>query len=950
MTLLLPSLGALVRLGDNQNIGIVTELRPREAPVEGFVQSKTGKTWHKLSDLQPGYGIGQLVQYLGSRGQGLGTGKVLAIRRMAGFDQILVQFAETGESRWLDWRLLSHAKSVEARAIQNQTGQHADHAERTRLRILANALKIWNSNTGAFGRLDIDPLPHQLDVARRVVTSSQARWLIADDVGLGKTIEVGLILHALEQRNRCRRVLVICPASLTRQWKDEMWGRFGRLFEIYGRDFTPEHVESMRLRDNVIVSLDLAKRPENLAMLVTAGGWDAIVFDEAHRLGKSETGEQTERYALARALRDRAHAFLLLTATPHQGKTRRFAALLELVRPDLASEIATLAMNPEIVGEIIIRNRKSTVTDAKGQLIFRGHDTRRFSVRPSPGMVQANAALVRYLNEGYRASNASRDKTLGRAIGFVMTTYRKLASSSLAAIERAMEKRLVRLEEGGSISTEAQSEEDLEDRDDLLDISPVGTLGAFFDDEAEQVRSVLTQIRAARAADTKSEVFVSQILQPLLQEGQSLLVFTEYRATQDYLREIIEDTMPGVVCRIINGSLGLEEKTEAVQAFNTGQARVMISTEAGGEGLNLQEACHVMVNYDLPWNPSRLVQRIGRLYRYGQTRRVQVLNLQSDDGFDSAALSLMLDRVTTIANEMAAVAADNRDALAADILGEMLSNIDMNEILERAQSMKFEQTEAEIAEAIAWAQAARQAEADILQYAVASQTQVTGGFEGRHMVSFIRAMAPYAGYAVRQSLHESKTLEIQLSEELLRAWPEFGRRSVLRLTVDHERARQDHSLILMDFESAFVRGLADLASDRLAFDGLYGEAKWAFDALLTVHRVRWQDLSGQLLEEDLLPVLSRGGGVQEMDRKEFAALLSDPLETVGQVAMSQDRPINDSQFDRLLEARARPDVMPGSVMTMAGLRLNANEGSDAAKGRRLERGGKERADTSGPLE
>jgi superfamily II DNA or RNA helicase len=844
---------------------------------------------------------------------------------LAGFDQVLVQFAETGESRWLDWRLLSNAKSVEARAIQGQTGQHPDHAERTRLRILANALKIWNSNTGAFGRLDIDPLPHQLDVARRVVTAPQARWLIADDVGLGKTIEVGLILHALTQRNRCRRVLVICPSSLTQQWKDEMRGRFGRYFEIYGRDFSPEYVEEMRLRENVVISLDLAKRPENLAMLVAAGHWDAIVFDEAHRLGKSETGEQTERYALALALRDRGHAFLLLTATPHQGKTRRFAALLELVRPDLESEIATLSMNPEIVGDIIIRNRKSTVTDAEGRLIFRGHDTQRYSVRPSPEMVQANDALLRYLNEGYRASNASKDKTLGRAIGFVMTTYRKLASSSLAAIERALEKRLARLEAGGTGPIAALSEEELEDRDDLLDLSPVGSLGAFFHDEAGQVRAVLSQIRVARAADAKSDVFISQIVQPLLEQGQSLLVFTEYRATQDYLRETIQKAMPGVVCRMINGSLGLDEKTDAVRAFNAGEARVMISTEAGGEGLNLQEACHVMVNYDLPWNPSRLVQRIGRLYRYGQTRRVQVLNLQSDDGFDSAALSLMLDRVTTIANEMAAVAADGRDALAADILGELLSNIDISEILERAQSMKFEQTEAEISDAIARAKAARQDEADILQYAAASQTQVNGGFEGRHMVSFVQAMAPFAGYIVRQVLHEGKTLEIQLSEELQRAWPEFGRRSVLRLTVDHVRARRDASMILMDFESAFIRQLANLASDRMVFDGLYGEARWAFDALLTVHRIRWQDLSGQLLEEDLMPVLSKEGRIQEMDRKEFAALLVSPFETSGRGCVGNNRPIDDAELDRLLMARARPDVMPGSVMTMAGLRLQTRE-------------------------
>lgn len=923
MTPLLPSLGAVVRVGNERSAGIVIDLRPRKAPVEGLVRGGSAETWHRLAEMRSGYMIGQLVQQIGPRGDGLGTGKVLALRKLAGFDQVLVQFAETGESRWLDWRLLSNATSVERRAALHQTGLHPDHAERTRLRILANALKIWNSNTGAFGRLDIDPLPHQLDVARRVVTSPQARWLIADDVGLGKTIEVGLILHALTQRNRCRRVLVICPSSLTQQWKDEMRGRFGRYFEIYGRDFTPEHVEAMRLRDNVVISLDLAKRPENLAMLVRAGNWDAIVFDEAHRLGKSETGEQTERYSLARALRDLSHAFLLLTATPHQGKSRRFAALLELVRPDLEPEIATLTMNPEIVGDIIIRNRKSAVTDAEGNLIFRGHDTRRFSVRPSPEMVQANSALVRYLNEGYRASDAYKDKTVGRAIGFVMTTYRKLASSSVAAIERALEMRLLRLETGEASAAAFPLEEDLEDRDNLLELSPVGSLGAFFDDEAGQVRAVLSQIRAARSADAKAEVFVRQILRPLMDQGQSLLVFTEYRATQDYLRGVIEKAMPGVKCRLINGSMGLDEKIDAVRAFNASEARVMISTEAGGEGLNLQETCHVMVNYDLPWNPSRLVQRIGRLYRYGQTRRVQVLNLQSDDGFDAAALSLMLDRVTTIANEMAAVAVDGRDALAADILGEMLANIDMAEILERAQSMKFEQTEAEIDEAIARARAARQAEADILQYAAASQTQVNGGFEGRHMVSFVRAMAPYAGYVVRQSLHDGKTLEIQLSDELQRASPEFGRRSILRLTVDHARARRDASLILMDFESDFIRQLADLASDRRAFDGLYGEAKGAFDALLTVHRIRWQDLAGQILEEDLLPVLSQGGAPREMDRREFADLLAEPLESLGSRLNDQARTIDDASLDLLLMARARADVMPGSVMTMAGLRITS---------------------------
>lgn len=338
---LYPPKGAFVRFEDGTP-GVIHEHRPKTEPCEAQLAVAGGRrVWAKLSDLRPGYAPGQQVQHRPPRGRGtsLGTGKVLATRSLGGFEQVLVQFAETGESRWLDWRVLAQATPVEHRIAARRTGQHADHAERFRLRMLSKALQIWNANTGAFGRLDIDPLPHQLDVARRVVTSPQARWLIADDVGLGKTIEVGLILHALTQRNRCRRVLIVCPSSLTKQWKDEMRAKFGRAFEIYHRDFRPEYADEMRLRENVIISLDLAKRDEHLARLIEAGFWDVIVFDEAHRLGRSETGEQTECYALAHRLRDRTHSLLLLTATPHQGKTRRFAALLELVRPDLLPEI-----------------------------------------------------------------------------------------------------------------------------------------------------------------------------------------------------------------------------------------------------------------------------------------------------------------------------------------------------------------------------------------------------------------------------------------------------------------------------------------------------------------------------------------------------------------------------------------------------------------------------------
>ena len=927
-TSLVPPRGARVLLADG-NVAIIHEHRPADSPTEVYVSVSGGHwRWAPVADLRHGYRVGAQVQHRPPRwgGDSLGTGTVFGLRTIAGFDQILVQFSDTGESRWLDWRVLANATPVEIRIAKRQTGQHSNHAERFRLRVLSKALRIWNANTGAFGRLDIDPLPHQLDVARKVVTSPQARWLIADDVGLGKTIEVGLILHALTQRNRCRRVLIVCPASLTKQWKDEMRAKFGHAFEIYHRDFFPEYADEMRLREHVIVSLDLAKRDEHLVRLVEVGFWDVIVFDEAHRLGRLETGEQTERYALARRLRDRTHSLLLLTATPHQGKTRRFAALLELVRPDLLPEIRTLEMNPEIVGDIIIRNRKSRVTDADGNLIFRGHDTQRFMIEPSPEMRRADQALRRYLSEGYRASANAQDRAVGRAIGFVMTTYRKLASSSVAAIERALERRIERLADFARSQVIAvPTNEEIEGDDDLAETGMIGELGAFFEDEATEVRSVLELVRGARNADSKLRSFLEEVLSPLLAQDENLLVFTEYRATQSYLAETIAEGFPEIEVASIHGSMSLDEKIRNVWAFNAGEARVMISTEAGGEGLNLQDSCHVMVNYDLPWNPARLVQRIGRLYRYGQKRRVQVLNLQANDGFDNSAISLMLDRVATIANDLAVVAGEMRDVLAADILGELMSNIDMESILERAVNMKIEQTEEEIADAIRAAQEARVAEDEILQFASSHQTRVSGGFDARHMVSFVKGMALLADFQVRNTLHDGKTLEIALAEENVGRWSEFGRRSVVRLTADHNRANRDPALVPMDFEGGFLRHLADLATDRMKFDGLYGEAETeAGDELVTVHQIRWQGVSGQLLEEDLIPLSSSENITREMQHMDFSELLLNPMKSLeAPQAKNSDHMLAcalSSAIDNIVSRQAGDDRMPSAIFIAAGLR------------------------------
>ena len=198
----------------------------------------------------------------------------------------------------------------------------------------------------------------------------------------------------------------------------------------------------------------------------------------------------------------------------------------------------------------------------------------------------------------------------------------------------------------------------------------------FFDLERNQIINLLDLAAVVRRNDEKLRIFLDGVADILVARDKKLLVFTEYRATQTYLRDALEQRFrnQGRVL-LINGSMTLEEKLGEIEAFNEGSDQFLVSTEAGGEGLNLHRACHVMVNYDLPWNPARLMQRIGRLYRYGQRERVIVVNLHAKDSFDNQAISLMMDRVMRIAEDMAPVGAEYTGELYTNVLGEVLEHL-----------------------------------------------------------------------------------------------------------------------------------------------------------------------------------------------------------------------------------------------------------------------------------
>ncbi len=862
------------RRGKKELLGRVVdrEISSRKVRVTWCTSKRSWQEWLDIGDLESGFQEGWTVQDLpiSATRKSLGQGTIVGQLKIGSSDMCLVKLDDSGRVEQIPYENLRRIKPVRMRYERAETGVE-DYAERFRLRLLAHALENWNHLTGSLDRMDVDPLPHQIQLVHRILSSGNYNWLIADDVGLGKTIEVGLLLAALKRKGQARRVLVVSPAGLTRQWQDELKYKFDQTFIIYGRDFNVHDHEHWKRYDHVIVSIDLAKRENHMEVFRQAGGWDIVVFDEGHKLTRHASGERADRYKLAEMLRPMSDGFFLLSGTPHQGYVDRFISILELVRPDMSRQIHTLRFNPEIVSDLILRNRKSEVTDADGQFIFKGQDIHRIPVKSSGETLKFQKLLDEYLRHGYRSGEEGG--STGRAIGFVMTTYRKLASSSIAAIERALQLRLEKLSGELNEYKEDGLERELtlddlseggDDQDDL--VTSVSNTGAkeFFAHEREMIEGLLEAAKVVYKNDEKLQMFLNEVVAPLVEKGENLLIFTEYRGTQTYLKEALEDQFPeaGEV-ELINGSMGLDEKLKSITMFNE-SAKFMVSTEAGGEGINLHESCHVMVNYDLPWNPSRLVQRIGRLYRYGQKKKVIVFNLHARDSFDNSAIDLMLQRITSIVQDMAPIGEEYNERLDAEILGEILENMDLASILRSSTDMNIERTQEEINKALKRAQEAKKLQDEVFTHVAGYDPNALGGtigFTMKHVDLFIRNMLPIADIDLQTTLYDGDVLEIRLPEDIQGKFPEFGRRTVVRVTTNRRLAHRLGGVVLLDFETKFFQHLIKLAKSQ-TFGGLYASVLSPVGELgiLAAFKLRWQNDQGKALTEEFVPLFATAGG------------------------------------------------------------------------------------------
>ena len=820
----------------------------------------------RCDELRGGFRAGWEVQDVprSRTRRSLGTGSVVATRTIGGRDQVLVYFDDRSDIIWIPFENLRRIRGVRERFLRSMIGP-SGHAERFRLKTLAYALERWNANTGALSHLDIDPLPHQIHLVHHILASGNLNWLIADDVGLGKTIETGMLISALHQRGQCKRVLMVTPAGVTRQWQEEMRSKFRMTdFEIYGHDFEIHEASRWKLHDRVIVSVDRLKGNEHLQkMRDSEAVWDLIVFDEAHRLTRRQWGAKfttSERFKLAAALRELSDNIVLLSGTPHQGKSDQFGALLELLRPELKEEIERVDVHPEILSEMVYRNRKIDVTDADGGFIFHGKQTLSIPLEVSDKEKEFDKALQQYIKAGYSAADEAGNR--GKAIGFVMTVYRKLASSSVAAIAGALERRLDRLHGRSrepsafpSLSAEWESETDSrfqgEAEETRATSDDVG-VSPFFENEIKVLTDLIRDARELAGHDRKLGCFIDDVLPLALRNNTTgkVLIFSEYRQTQDVLRQALAARYGEDRVVLINGSQSIDEKQTAIQRFE-GEADFLVSTEAGGEGLNLHHGCHVLVNYDLPWNPMRLVQRVGRLYRYGQRDRVIVLNLHAPQTIDAKVVEMMYQRLDVIVDGMSTVSGEFNEGLHDEIMGQLASLADLEDLILDALTEGIARSEERIGEALRRAADARELQENLLRSAQGFDRDAAVGelaLGPDHVHSFVVGMFRALGVEILSETRNARVMDIRLPADLAKTSGVLRMR--LRVTTDRNFARGRASAEMLDFGHPLFQTLVRVAQSH-AFGGLTGiAANLPSDVLIPV-LLRWQDDQGRVMREQI---------------------------------------------------------------------------------------------------
>lgn len=540
------------------------------------------------------------------------------------------------------------------------------------LRYVTLLSKIKNETAGGFLSSlasGIIPLPHQLHVLNRAMETNNIRYILADEVGLGKTIEAGMIIRELKSRGLVSRILVVCPTGLVTQWASEMQEKFHEKFQV----ILPSDYDTIRrLTDNddvygqfdqVISPMDSIKPIEKHAgwseekvekyneeriYSIINSGWDLIIIDEAHRVAGS-SGE-VARYKLGNLLAQASPYLLLLSATPHNGKTEPFLRLIRLLDADAFPNAKSIVR--EQVAPFLIRTEKREAIDNNGNLLFKNRITHLVTIswdERNNLQRELYEMVSSYVAKTYNKALRNRKKNM--CLIFLLIIMQRMVTSSTAAIRQSLERRLnVLLEQRtcvGDLRKEDLDELNIEDGvEDALE-----AISLDMELEIEELKQIISLAKQAQFQnqDAKVEPLLNEIDAILSEDRtQKVIIFTEFVATQTYLQELLVNR--GYTVTILNGGMSIDERNAAMQEFKTSTS-IFISTDAGGEGLNLQFA-NIIINYDLPWNPMKIEQRCGRVDRIGQQRDVHIYNFIVGETVENRVREVLEEKLSVILKEM----------------------------------------------------------------------------------------------------------------------------------------------------------------------------------------------------------------------------------------------------------------------------------------------------------
>lgn len=580
-------------------------------------------------------------------------------------------------------------------------------------RVQAEAIRSVNDQWGVFSLSRISLLPHQLWVCRKILSQWPAHWLIADDVGLGKTIEAGLILRPLLSRGTVKRLLVLCPASLVEQWQYRLRTMFDIRLARYVPEADTKKGEFWHSQTQVVASLQTL-RADNRGRherMLEAPDWDLLVVDEAHHLNADEETGPTLGYRLVTRLVEnkKVRSSLFFTGTPHRGKNFGFLSLLKLLRPEWFDPKKRLSDQLDRLSQVMIRNNKQCVTDLQGQRLFQAPKVSAETYEYSPEEQHFYDLLTEFISTGkaYASSLSSSDR---RMVTLVLIAMQKLASSSVAAIRRALQGRLARIAESRKRVDELeQLKQRMSDYLDLQDTTDLDEMNQLEEQLAEAAIDLLLMqdeeprlkmlVEAASRVTQESKINTILDLVATRFHGESVLFFTEYKATQSLLMSALIRKYGEQCVTFINGDGEARDvvdaagklravrlpREEASDRFNEGDVRFLVSTEAAGEGIDLQRNCHILIHVDLPWNPMRMHQRVGRLNRYGQTKQVHVVSVRNPDTVESRVWDKLTEKLTEITRALRNVMAEPED-LQELVLG-MTSPMFFNDLFSEGEEI-----------------------------------------------------------------------------------------------------------------------------------------------------------------------------------------------------------------------------------------------------------------------